>query len=157
VTRARVDGRVAQIDKAGGPPPEVPIEGLQMVFDAGQGPAVVLQLFDTAQDMPTGAERSRRWMLGKPGTRVSVARARSSFTARASLHHDRRTERSVSLPISKAGAGVVATEAADTHCAQHDPQAGRSFAHRSVFPWPLPRSRPMLIGFNNSRVGKPTR
>lgn len=44
-----------------------------MLFDANQGTAVVLQLFDSAEDMRTGAEAFAAMDAGEtPGTRVSV-------------------------------------------------------------------------------------
>jgi hypothetical protein len=72
VTPERVEGLVAEID-AGGPPPGVPIKGLQMLFDEGQGTAVVLQLFDSAEDMGTGGEAFAAMDPSEtPGTRASV-------------------------------------------------------------------------------------
>jgi hypothetical protein len=44
-----------------------------MLFDADQGTAVVLQLFDSAEDLRTGAEAFAAMDPGEtPGTRVSV-------------------------------------------------------------------------------------
>jgi hypothetical protein len=73
VTPERVQQLVAQIDEADGPPPRVPTTGLQLLFDEAQGTAVVLQLFDTAEDMRKGAETfSAMDPADTPGTRVSV-------------------------------------------------------------------------------------
>jgi hypothetical protein len=73
VTSERVEGLLARIEEEGGPPPGVPIKGLQMLFDKDQGTAVVLQLFDTADNMRTGAEAFAAMDPGEtPGTRVSV-------------------------------------------------------------------------------------
>ena len=73
VTPERVEQLVAAIDEADGPPPGVPITGLQLLFDEAQGTAVVLQLFDTAEDMRKGAEAfSAMDPSETPGTRVSV-------------------------------------------------------------------------------------
>jgi hypothetical protein len=73
VTTERVDDLLARIEAEGGPPPDVPVKGLQMLFDESQGTAVVLQLFDTADDMRTGAEAFAAMDPGEtPGTRVSV-------------------------------------------------------------------------------------
>ena len=73
VTPERVQVLVAQINEAGGPPPGVPTTGLQLLFDEGQGTAVVLQMFDTADDMRVGAEAfSAMDPSETPGTRVSV-------------------------------------------------------------------------------------
>ena len=73
VTADRMDQLRARVEESGGPPEGVPATGLQVVFDDSQGTAVVLQLFDSAEDMRTGAE-----VLGAmdpadtPGTRDTV-------------------------------------------------------------------------------------
>jgi hypothetical protein len=73
VTAERVTGLLARIEEEGGPPPGVPVKGLQILFDESQGTAVVLQLFDSAEDMRTGAEAFAAMDPGEtPGTRVSV-------------------------------------------------------------------------------------
>ena len=73
VTTERVEALIARIDQEGGPPPGVPVKGLQMLFDENQGTAVVLQLFDTAEDMRAGAEAFAAMDPGEtPGARVSV-------------------------------------------------------------------------------------
>ena len=73
VTPERVQQLVARIDDAGGPPPGVPSAGIQLLFDERQGTAIVLQLFDTAEDMRKGAETfSAMDPSDTPGTRVSV-------------------------------------------------------------------------------------
>jgi hypothetical protein len=73
VTPDRVDGLVARIEEEDGPPPGIPVKGLQMLFDQEQGTAVVLQLFDSAEDMRTGAEAFAAMDPGDtPGTRGSV-------------------------------------------------------------------------------------
>jgi hypothetical protein len=73
VTSERVEGLVARIQEEDGPPPGVPVKGLQMLFDADQGTAVVLQLFDSAEDLSTGAEAFAAMDPAEtPGTRVSV-------------------------------------------------------------------------------------
>jgi hypothetical protein len=73
VTPERVDGLLARIEQEGGPPPGIPVKGLQMLFDENQGTAVVLQLFDSSEDMRTGAEAFAAMDPGEtPGTRVSV-------------------------------------------------------------------------------------
>ena len=55
VTAERVQSLVAGIDETG-PPPGVPIKKLQLVFDEGQGTAVVLQFFDNEEDYRRGDE-----------------------------------------------------------------------------------------------------
>jgi hypothetical protein len=73
VTPDRIEGLRARIEQEEGPPPGIPIKGLQMLFDADQGTAVVLQLFDSAEDLRTGAEAFASMDPGEtPGTRVSV-------------------------------------------------------------------------------------
>jgi hypothetical protein len=73
VTAERVEALLARIEEEGGPPPGVPIKGLQMLVDEGQGTAVVLQLFDTAEDMREGGNAFAAMEPGEtPGTRVSV-------------------------------------------------------------------------------------
>jgi hypothetical protein len=73
VTVERVEGLLARIEEAGGPPPDVPAKGLQILFDEAQGTAVVLQLFDTAEDMRAGGEAFAAMdPADTPGTRVSV-------------------------------------------------------------------------------------
>jgi hypothetical protein len=73
VTPERVAQLISAIDEAGGPPPGVPVTGLQLLFDEAEGTAVVLQLFDRAEDMRQGAEAfSAMDPSETPGTRVSV-------------------------------------------------------------------------------------
>lgn len=73
VTPERIEGLLARIEQEGGPPPGVPVKGLQMLVDESQGTAVVLQLFDTAEDMRTGAEAFAAMdPADTPGTRASA-------------------------------------------------------------------------------------
>jgi len=73
VTPERIQQLVADINEADGPPPGIPTTGLQLLFDEAQGTAVVLQLFDTAEDMRKGAEAfSAMDPSETPGTRISV-------------------------------------------------------------------------------------
>lgn len=73
VTQERVDRLQAEIEAADGPPAGVPTSGLQMLFDAEQGTAVVLQMFDTAEDMRVGAEAFAAMDPAEtPGSRASV-------------------------------------------------------------------------------------
>ena len=73
VTSARVEELQARIKEADGPPPDVPATGLQLVFDESQGTAVVLQLFDTEEDMQAGDRAFGSMDAAEtPGTRVSV-------------------------------------------------------------------------------------
>jgi hypothetical protein len=73
VTAERVNALLARIEAADGPPPGVPATGLQLLFDETQGTAVVLQLFDTAEDMRIGGETFAAMDPSEtPGTRDSV-------------------------------------------------------------------------------------
>jgi hypothetical protein len=73
VSAERIEGLVARIEEADGPPPGVPTTGLKMLFDEAQGTAVVLQYFDTIEDMTAGAEAfSAMDAAETPGTRESV-------------------------------------------------------------------------------------
>lgn len=73
VTAERVQQLVARIEGSGGPPPGVPTTGIQLLFDESQGTALVLQLFETAEDMRKGDEVFGAMDSSEtPGTRASV-------------------------------------------------------------------------------------
>ncbi len=73
VTPEKVDGVVARIKQSEGPPPGVPGTAIQVLFDQDQGTAVVLQHFDTAEDMSTAAKTLGAMDPSEtPGTRASV-------------------------------------------------------------------------------------
>ncbi len=73
VSSERMEALRARIEEADGPPPGVPATGLTVLFDEAQGTAVVLQYFDTADDMAAGAQAFSAMDPGEtPGTRVSV-------------------------------------------------------------------------------------
>jgi len=73
VTAERVEELLARIEQEGGPPPGIPVKGLQLLFDESQRTAVVLQLFDSAEDMRAGTEAFSAMDPGEtPGTRISV-------------------------------------------------------------------------------------
>ncbi len=83
VTAERMQGLLARIEESGGPPPGVPAKGLEVLFDEAQGTAVVLQLFDTAEDMRTGGEAFAAMDPAEtPGTRVSVDMCEMKFERR---------------------------------------------------------------------------
>jgi hypothetical protein len=85
VTSERIDPLLAQIKEAEGPPPGVPSSGLQVLVDAEQGTAVVLQFFDSAEDMATGDQAfSAMDPAETPGTRVSVDRCELKIERRLS-------------------------------------------------------------------------
>jgi hypothetical protein len=68
-----VDELVSRIKESDGPPPDVPISSLAMLFDEAQETAVVLQYFETAEDMRAGGEIFSAMDASEtPGTRVSV-------------------------------------------------------------------------------------
>jgi hypothetical protein len=73
VNAERLDALLARIRESEGPPPGVPSTGLSVLFDEGQGTAVVLQRFATAEDMEAGAKVMAAMDASQtPGTRVSV-------------------------------------------------------------------------------------
>jgi hypothetical protein len=73
VSAERIEALRARIEESDGPPPGVPATGLTVLFDEAQGTAVVLQYFDTADDMTAGAQAFNAMDPGEtPGTRVSV-------------------------------------------------------------------------------------
>ena len=73
VSAERIEGLVARIQESDGPPPGVPSTGLKILHDGGQGTAVVLQYFASAEDMEAGARAfSAMDPADTPGTRGSV-------------------------------------------------------------------------------------
>jgi hypothetical protein len=68
-----MESMLARVEESDGPPEGVPSTGIQVLFDENQGTAVVLQLYNSAEDMDTG-ERVMDAMDASdtPGTRVSV-------------------------------------------------------------------------------------
>jgi hypothetical protein len=67
-----MESLVSRIDETG-PPPGVPIKKLQVVFDEGQGTAVVLQYFDDEESLRAGSETFAAMDPAEtPGSRVSV-------------------------------------------------------------------------------------
>jgi hypothetical protein len=73
VTGEQMEEMKSRMSESEGPPPGVPSTGIKVLFDEEQGMAVVLQYFETAEDMRKGAE-----VLGAmdpsetPGTRATV-------------------------------------------------------------------------------------
>ena len=69
----RVEALLARVDESEGPPPGVPATGLKILLDEAQGTAVVLQFFDTAEDMDAGDKVFAAMdPSDTPGTRASV-------------------------------------------------------------------------------------
>ena len=73
VSADRIERVLAQIKESDGPPPGVSTSRLQMMSDAEHGTAVVLQYFDTADDMRASARVFEAMDASEtPGTRASV-------------------------------------------------------------------------------------
>jgi hypothetical protein len=73
VSAERIEGLLARVEESGGPPVDVPATGLKILFDEAHGTAVVLQYFETAEDMAAGAAVFSAMDPGDtPGTRASV-------------------------------------------------------------------------------------
>ena len=56
VSAERMQELLARIEGSDGPPPGVPSTGLKVLVDEAQGTAVVLQYFESAEDMEAGAK-----------------------------------------------------------------------------------------------------
>jgi hypothetical protein len=85
VTAERVQELVRRIEESEGPPPGVPAIGIQLLVDETQGTAVVLQLFDTAEDMRKGGEVFSAMDASEtPGTRSTVDMCEVKLERRAS-------------------------------------------------------------------------
>ena len=73
VNQERMEELVRRLRDSDGPPPGIPVKGLSICFDSDQSTAVVLQYFETADDLEEGAK-----VLGQmdasetPGRRASV-------------------------------------------------------------------------------------
>ena len=75
VSPERAQELIARIEESDGPPPGVPAARLQMLLDAEQGTAVVLQFFKTAEDLAVGDQAFGSMDRAQtPGTRASVDR-----------------------------------------------------------------------------------
>ena len=73
VSADRVETLVARIEASDGPPPGVPSTGLGLLYDESQRTAVVLQYFETVEDMEAGAQAFSAMDASEtPGTRTSV-------------------------------------------------------------------------------------
>ncbi|MHB8234027.1 MAG: hypothetical protein ACYDHT_05165 [Solirubrobacteraceae bacterium] len=73
VSPERMEAMRTRVNESGGPPPGVPTTRLQVLFDEAQGTAVVLQYFETAEDLDTGAKVLAAMDASEtPGTRASV-------------------------------------------------------------------------------------
>jgi hypothetical protein len=73
VSADRIDGVLAMIKESDGPPAGVSTSRLQVLSDADQGTAVVLQYFDTAEDMVAAARVFEAMDASEtPGRRASI-------------------------------------------------------------------------------------
>lgn len=73
VPAERMQAMQARINENDGPPEGVPSTRLQVLFDQAQGTAVVLQYFETAEDMEAGAKvLAAMDAADTPGNRASV-------------------------------------------------------------------------------------
>jgi hypothetical protein len=73
VTADQIERVLAMIKESDGPPPGVRAGRLQLLSDADQGTAVVLQFFETAEDMTAAARVFEAMDASEtPGTRASV-------------------------------------------------------------------------------------
>lgn len=71
----RLAQRLAEAEERQGPPVDIPSKGVQILHDADQRTAVVIQLFETAEDMATAEAALDAMDPGDtPGTRASVDR-----------------------------------------------------------------------------------
>jgi hypothetical protein len=68
-------GRLDEVEARGGPPVDIPAKGVQILHDSDQRTAVVIQLFETADDM-AAAEGALNAMdpADTPGARASIDR-----------------------------------------------------------------------------------
>lgn len=84
VTPERIAQMDERIDEQDGPPEGISMSGLQVMVDEEQGSAVVVQLFETAEDM-SAAEEAFDSMDSSdtPGTRQSVDRCEIKFELKA--------------------------------------------------------------------------
>ena len=73
VTADRADATLARIEESGGPPPGVSVARLQMLYNAEEQSAVVLQYFETAEEMEASAQVFAAMDPSEtPGRRASV-------------------------------------------------------------------------------------
>ena len=67
--------RLADVESRDGPPVDIPAKGVQILHDPDQGTAVVIQLFETADDMAAAEGPLDAMDPGEtPGTRASIDR-----------------------------------------------------------------------------------
>jgi hypothetical protein len=67
--------RIADINASDGPPVDIPAKGIQILHDPDQRTAVVIQLFETADDMSAAEGPLDQMDPGDtPGSRASIDR-----------------------------------------------------------------------------------
>ena len=67
--------RITAVEDSEGPPVDIPAKGIQILHDSDQGTAVVIQLFETADDMVAAEGPLDQMDPGDtPGTRASIDR-----------------------------------------------------------------------------------
>jgi hypothetical protein len=68
-------GLLADVEASEGPPVDIPAKGIQILHDPDQRTAVVIQLFETADDMAAAEGPLDAMDPGEtPGTRASIDR-----------------------------------------------------------------------------------
>jgi hypothetical protein len=73
VKQDQIDRVRGEVEGGSGPPEGAPVKGLRVVVDEDQGTAVVVQLYETKEDMEKGAEIFDAMDASDtPGTRASV-------------------------------------------------------------------------------------
>ena len=84
VNPGRIEEILGSMDESEGPPEGVPASALQMLVDSDQGTAVVLQFFETTDDMRTAEEALNAMDPSEtPGTRASVDRCELKLDLKA--------------------------------------------------------------------------
>ena len=75
IDRERIEKMLPEMEQGEGPPEGIKAKGLQMLMDNDQGTAVVLQFFDSAEDMRDSEQAFDSMDASEtPGTRASVDR-----------------------------------------------------------------------------------
>jgi hypothetical protein len=84
VSPERVEQLLARVEESDGPPPGVPATGIKLLVDEEQGTALVLQMFDSLEDLRTGeAVLEAMDAAETPGTRSSVDRCEVKLERKA--------------------------------------------------------------------------
>jgi len=79
----RVEATVERVNQSDGPPEGIKATGIQMLYDADQRTAIVLQSFESAEDMAAAEQVFDSMDPGDtPGTRASVDRCEQKLDRR---------------------------------------------------------------------------